>query len=152
MESTIVPTPIEAVSLDVSTPLSVKLILSKLPLVGESVELRTVIETVTEAPGTVARIDLPSGVRLIRGDLFWEGDLKPNNPVIIQSTIQFEEEGQWKLEARALCPLNDGDSWGALAVIYLSISKDQSYIGFPTETPSGHQENFPTPQPVDPIP
>ena len=143
--------PIESAPSDVSTPITARLILSKLPLLNEPVALTFIVSSTLEAPGTTATIILPDGAVLVDGNLEWAGALKPSEPHILQATILFESEGKWIIEAKSLHEVGNGDVWGDIAHIYLTVLEEASHFGFPIEPPpqSSGQE-APTPPPVEP--
>ena len=154
-DTTVSPTdidgPIIATSSDPSTPIIFELILSKAPRLEESAELTFTISSVLDAPGTKAEILLPDGAVLMDGNLTWSGDLVANKPVQFQATMKFINEGSWIIEAKARHELESGDIWADAAYIYLHITENKGYVGFPTQPPSepGEQE-IPSPPGVEP--
>jgi hypothetical protein len=145
--------PIIATSADPSTPLTVELILSKAPRLEEPADLSFTISSVLDAPGTTAEILLPEGAALVDGNLTWSGDLPANQPVQLQATMKFVEEGNWMIEAKARHELESGDVWADAAYIYLHITENKGQVGFATQPPPelGEQE-VPTPPAVEPNP
>jgi hypothetical protein len=146
--------PIESAPSEPSTPITVRLILSKAPRLNEQAELTFIIASVSEAPGTTATITLPEGAVLVEGDLEWSGDLVAEQPQTLQVTIMFVSEGNWTIEAKALRPLDNGDVWGDAAYIYLYVSEEVGHAGFSTEPPPSSRdalgEEVPSPPPVEP--
>lgn len=112
-----------------STPIQVELSMSKAPLLNTPVSLTC---TLTLLPGfpiaenTTAEIKLPESVALISGNLNWQGDLKPGEPVSFSPEIIFNEIGHWTITAAA---------GGDLVTIYLDIGADHSQFGWPPEMP-----------------
>jgi hypothetical protein len=145
--------PIESAPSDPSTPITARLILSKVPKLNEVVNLTFTFSSVLDAPGTSAAILLPDGAVLVDGDLEWAGDLAANNPQSLQARFKFITEGNFTLEAKALRPLDNGDVWGDAAYIYLHVSEESSHVGFSTEPPPySSDKEAPSPPSVNPSP
>lgn len=144
--------PIMSAPSDASTPITVQLILSKIPELNETVELTFVIQSIEDAPGTKATILLPEGAELIEGELDWEGDLIAGIPHELQARIQFTSVGNKTIEAKALSQLENGDIWGDAAYLYLSFTEEGGMVGFPVDEPAGSDPNAPTPESVEPQP
>jgi hypothetical protein len=145
--------PIVSTSADTSTPITVKLILSKAPRLDEPADLTVIVSSVLDAPGTTTEILLPEGAVLVNGKLTWSGDLVANQQVQLQATIKFVKQGNWTIEAKARRELENGDVWGDAVYIYLHVTENAGQVGFPTQPPSetGEQEE-PTPPSVEPQP
>jgi hypothetical protein len=145
--------PIVATSSDPSTPITVKLILSKAPRLEEPADLAFIVSSVLDAPGTTVEILLPEGSVLVDGNLNWSGDLAANQPIQLQATMKFVKEGNWTIEAKARRDLENGDVWADAAYIYLHVTENTGQVGFSTQPPPelGEQE-VPTPPGVEPQP
>ena len=145
--------PVESAPSDGSTPITVRLILSKAPKLGEPVDLTFIVSSILDAPGATATILLPDGAIVMDGDLEWVGDLGAKEPLTLRASMKFVDEGNWTIEAKALRELETGDVWGDAAYIYLYVTEEAGHVGFSTETPprSSDQEapTPPTPPPVD---
>jgi len=147
------PGPVESAPSDPSTPITARLILSKVPQLNELVDLTFIVSSVLDAPGTTTTILLSDGAILVDGDLEWAGDLAANEPQTLRASFKFVTEGNWTIEARALRPLDNGDVWGDVAYIYLHVSEEVSHIGFSTEPPPhSSDKEAPLPTPVNPSP
>lgn len=146
------PGPIMSAPSDASTPITVQLILSKIPELNERVDLTFVIQSIEDAPGTKASILLPEGAELIEGELDWEGDLVANTPLELKASIRFTSLGNKTIEAKALSQLENGDIWGDAAYLYLSFTEEGGMLGFPVDEPAGSDPNAPTPESVEPQP
>ncbi len=116
---------------DVSSPITVKLILSKAPRLNEEADLTFIISSIYDAPGTQASLTLPEGAVLTSGAATWSGDVKANEPQVLSGRILFTTEGNKIIEAKALCDVASGDRWGDAAYIYLQVTQDAGYVGFP---------------------
>jgi hypothetical protein len=147
------PATVEAFSSDVSTPITVRLILTKAPRLNEEVALTFIISTVRDAPDTTATISLPESAVLVSGNLDWKGVLLAQRPQSLEATIMFTREGNWTIEGKALCPLAGGNVWGDAAHIYLYVSKEAGHVGFQTQAPlPSSGSTGPTPPSVNPSP
>ena len=117
-----------------SSPITVKLEMSKAPRLNEPVMITCTVISVFSAPNSVAQIELPSGATLIDGNLSWQGDLEPGSPVHLSGTIKFIEEGQWIIKAFAKHIIDDNNCWGDGKFIYVTVTKYSGKYGFTTET------------------
>ncbi len=119
-----------------SSPIKVKLSISKLPVLNEPVDLTCSVTSVSDAPNSIALIKLPKGAGLVSGILEWQGDLKANIPVSLSAQIVFKETGHWAIEGGAKCGIIPGKfEWGDLDVIYLDIGAESSTFGWPVSSP-----------------
>ena len=147
------PGPIESEPSDPSTPITVKLILSKAPRLNEEADLTFIISSISDAPATNAAIILPEGTELINGDLEWSGALNANESHTMQAVIMFVSEGNKTIEAKALYDLGTGDIWGDAAYLYLNTTVESGQAGFssePTRISTGAEEEPPAITPSDP--
>ncbi len=117
---------------DVSTPITVRLILSKAPRLNEEADLTFIISSIYDAPNTQASLTLPEGAVLTSGAATWSGDVKANEPQVLSGRIMFTTEGNKTLVAKALCDVASGDRWGDAAYIYLNVTQEAGYVGFPS--------------------
>ena len=123
---------------DVSTPIQVILTIDHYPASGESVQLKCEITTAEEAPNSTAQFELPAGGRLIDGNLTWNGDLHPNQPVQLLATVAFDQTGDTSVFCRAHYQIDEQNSWGDLGQLYFNIGATQGTQGF-AETPLNAQ-------------
>ena len=143
-------TPIESKPSAPSTPITVKLILSKAPRLNEPAELTFIISSIENAAATKAAITLPEGTVLVSGNLTWSGDLAANKPETIQAKILFNTEGNKTLTGNALSDQGGGNVWGDAAYIYLHITQAAGFVGFPTQPPGQSTTIKPTPPSTNP--
>ena len=135
------------------TPITTKLLLSQVPLLGETAELTFTISTINDASDITAVINLPGGAALVSGETTWEGQLKGGQSQTLHAVIKFHSEGDWILEAKALSPQSTGDVWGDASYIYLHVAEDGSHLGFEpagNNIEEGVQDT--SPPSVDPAP
>lgn len=109
-----------------STPISVELSISELPILDKPVGLTCTVSSLYDAPNTTAEISLPNGVTLVGGKLEWQGDLKANKPKSFSTQIAFTDIGEWAIQCGASHMTNGGNSWGDLEVIYLTVGSDNN--------------------------
>jgi hypothetical protein len=142
--------PIESKPSEASTPITVKLIISKAPRLNEEAELTFIISSMSDAPATKATIVLPEGTDLISGDLEWSGALKAKEPYTMKAMIKFVTEGDKTIEAKALYDLGNGDIWGDAAYLYLNSTADAGRVGFQAESTPGSSGVEETPPSINP--
>lgn len=145
--------PVESKPSDASTPIIVKLTLSKAPRLNEQAELAFIISSVRDAPSIKATLILPDGTNLISGDQEWSGALKANESHTIKATIMFVTGGNKTIEAKALYALDNGDVWGDAAYLYLNTTEESGQVGFSSQqnpSSSSAQETPPSITPTDP--
>ena len=97
-------TPIPAKAGEPLSALEVKLELTKLPRLGETMFLTVTVRSRfpdIDVPGVRAWIELPESVVPVGGILEWQGDLKAGASAQFQAALQFRMEGEWRLTARA---------------------------------------------------
>jgi uncharacterized protein YcfL len=126
-----------------SNPITLKLTLSKIPVVNEETILQVNVKCIFDAPGTNVSLNLPSNVVVINGTSKKIIDLKANTSESLETTIKFTQQGDYKITAVAHKTIDQENSWGDLDVLYLSIgdtiSKIQTYV--PTTDRAGSQLN-----------
>jgi hypothetical protein len=130
---------------EVSTPISVLLILSRAPRLNEPAQVTLVITSTLDAPGASAEIVLPPGAVATAGALRWTGDLRAQQAQRLEATIKFEQEGNWTLAGKALRPAGGNNVWGDMAVIYLHVTRAAGQVGFPPEPNAPHDAGQSTP-------
>ena len=80
------------------------------PVIGQTATLHVEIMSRRDEPDTTILIDLPPGVKLMKGDLTWKGSLTANQPQSYEVAICVLYEGDWRLniETYSLIPPNSG--------------------------------------------
>ena len=111
-----------------STPITLKLTQSKIPLVNEENILRVEVNSIFNAPGTIVKITLPPDVELVRGSLEKNIDLQANAPESFETIIKFFKPGNFKITAVAHKIIDQENSWGDMDVLYLTIGEESSQI------------------------
>jgi len=113
---------------DASTPITVNLTQSKIPLVNEETTLHVEVNSIFDAPETNVKIILPPNVELISGELERIIDLKANKPESFEVKIKFSQPGNFKIIAQAHKTIDLENSWGDMDVLYLTIGQVSSKI------------------------
>ena len=120
---------------NVETPINVSLSMPAIPTLNENTEVTCTVSSVSDAPNTTARIILPDEVRLVSGDLTWQGDLKADESLSFSATVRFEESGNYAIEAVARRVIDEENSWGDIDVLYLNVGVDYGVLGWPSVGP-----------------
>lgn len=134
---------------EISTPISVLLVLSKAPQLDEPVQVTLIVTATENAPGTTAEILLPPGATAIDGVLTWSGDLLARQSRRLEATVTFTQDGNWTLEGKALRPAEGRDVWGDMAAIYLRVTRQGGQVGFPNQ-PNVPRDGGQMPSPIAP--
>jgi hypothetical protein len=113
---------------DPSTPITLQLTQSKIPLVNEETILKVAVNSIFDAPGTKVNIILPPDVELIRESPERTIDLYANTPESFETTIKFTRPGSFRISASAHKAVDKENSWGDMDVLYLTIGQASSEI------------------------
>lgn len=117
-------------SRDAVTPIHVRIMLDRLPRVGQQASVTCEVMADMDAPGTVASIELPANVRFIDGVRSWNGDLKAGETISFSATVVADAAGDTTILGRALRTIDALNSWGDLAAAHFSIGASASRAGF----------------------
>ena len=115
---------------DPHPPLYALLELNPLPTVGNPGLLTCTVSSDRDAPGTQVVIELPPDARLLSGNLTWQGDIAAGQPVTLSVSISFINGGDEALYCRTLRYIDQNNSWGDLAELYLNIGQQKSTLGY----------------------
>jgi hypothetical protein len=98
------------------TPLAITLALDALPVAGQlSRATVTILSRGIAAPGTLARLVVPSGMEQTGGPNAWSGDLAADVPVSFTAELRLTRPGNVELRAIARRGAPDGDVWADAA-------------------------------------
>lgn len=127
------------------TPIKTALEMSHPPILGAQTTLTCKITSMEEAPGTKIQIELPPHTRVIDGKLDWQGDLSPGDGIQLAVSVSFDSEGDKAIFCRAIRKIDEYNSWGDLAALYLSVGSSQTEsrfapIPFEQQIPLGVRE------------
>jgi hypothetical protein len=141
--------PLESNPSNTSSPIIVKLILSKPPRLNEQAKLTIKIFSIFDAPDIKAFLILPEGTNLIDGEREWTGALKANEMKTLYATIMFITEGDKTIQAKAHYYLDNGDVWGDAAYLYLNTTKESGKVGFSSQQNSSSSTSIESPLPAN---
>jgi len=113
-----------------TSPITVELEISAAPALDEQVTVTCQVVTTRDAPGSRAWIELPDSAVVSDGNLEWQGDLVPDEPVTLQAVIAFAEEGKWTIGAIAKHSIDETNWWGDEEYIYLTVGRASGRFGF----------------------
>ena len=119
----------KSVSSGPKTPITVQLMVTELPKLYEPTEVIWTINTVADAPNTLASILLPDDAVLISGITNWRGDLYADQSISFSAVISFQKEGRKVIRAWAKHTVDEENSWGDMDAIYLNVRSDRSFEG-----------------------
>ena len=142
-------------------PLICTLDMSKAPRLGEPTELTWSVSSIRDIeekvevwiefhrmqPGSWQRTTHSGESMLVEGDLEWEGTLKKDVPVSSSATVEFPEEGDWKIR---LAAFNRQGSQSCSSGVYLNVTKEKSRWGWEEPHERKWQEGDPHPVPTEP--
>jgi hypothetical protein len=115
---------------DVTTPLHAVVSIDALATVGKNATVTCEVSSDLDATGVTAQIELPGNVKVVRGRLGWRGDLTAKGRSSFRVTIQLEAGGDTAIYCRAQRILDEKNSWGDLAALYLSVGSSETHVGF----------------------
>jgi hypothetical protein len=101
------------------------------PIVGQIVILHIEVMSTRDEKDAIIRVTLPEEVKLVEGELIWEGQLLANQPQVHELSICVEQEGNWRVWISTASRLAENSSYGDSEIIHLKSSTAQ-----------------PTPQPI----
>lgn len=126
---TLIALPIKVLA-GVSSPLNVKLSISKVPTLNEQIKVTCLVDSIFNAPNTSAEIILPEGAVLVNGSLSWQGNIEADNSFSFSVWIMFEKAGNWTIKANARHIIDKENWWGDNDYVYLNVGADFSSMGF----------------------
>ena len=83
------------------SPITMELSISKPPALGEQVTLTIALTSTEQAFDTEVQVNLPEGLELLSGSLFWTTDLQPNQTQEFILPIKAVKNGDWIVIASA---------------------------------------------------
>ncbi len=110
-----------------SSPLQSGLCLLKKPILNNPVTLLYKFKSVTPAPNTVAKIELPESFVLVSGNPEWRGNLTENQEQSFEVTIKSTKVGYYQLRASVLSE-GEGYSFGDADVIDIEITPNDAIL------------------------
>ncbi|MEM7826747.1 MAG: hypothetical protein QXQ40_00805 [Candidatus Aenigmatarchaeota archaeon] len=86
-------------------------------------------------PGTNAELILPEGLKLIEGNLHWQGDIIGDEVAQFQVKVQAIQNGEWKVEAYAKYLIDETNWLGDMERFYILVTDDTVLISEQPFTP-----------------
>lgn len=131
------PSPQPTRTTSLSSPIRVKLSLSHLPVANSPATINLTVTSNYDASNATAQIKLPDGVVLLDGTIMMQADLKAGAPALLTAQIMFQLPGQYAIEGTANHRPDPSKpwGWGDMDVIYLTIGKNNSMLGWPPTGP-----------------
>ncbi len=114
-------------------PLKVDLKLSSLPGAGKSTQLMATVSAFQDAPGTTVEINLPDGVKLVSGDLTWQGDLKAGESASFSAGILFTATGEFEITASARSPIDAHNTRLGEGAVAVNVGAESSRLALATQ-------------------
>ena len=94
------------------------------PVIGQTVTLRVEVMSRYDEPDAAIIIDLPPGVKLMDGELLWQGSLKANQPQTHEIAICVLYEGDWRLWIAAQSQVAENSFYGETETLHLITTGD----------------------------
>lgn len=98
------------------------------PILNKAIPLVFTFKSVTPAPNTEAKIELPEGFELVSGTPTWRGDLEVNEEGKIEVIIKSIKVGYYRLSGSAISRQGESLS-GDAAIIDIEITPDDAIAG-----------------------
>lgn len=128
--------PVDTDLADGTSPIEVRLVLSEVPKLNESVDVTMMIFSKVDSPGTIASINLPDSAELLDGNPAWQGDLQAKVPVFLGARLRFIKEGDWVIDGTAQRCFGEGEDWGDTARVSLHVGSEHSDAEITTVAPN----------------
>ena len=94
------------------------------PLIGEVVTLHIEVKSMFDEPDAAIIVDLPPGVKLMDGELLWEGSLRANQPQTHELSLCVLYEGDWRLNIETYSILSENSSYEDSETLHLITTGD----------------------------
>ena len=119
------------------SPIRLKLSISHPPALGEQATLTISLISTTQAPGTLVKVSLPAGFKLVSGTLSWTVDLQPYQEQRFSLSIKAAKNGNWTIIAFAKHTVStDPVFWfGDTQYLHLQVSDEFGKLGLPSSGP-----------------
>jgi len=124
------------------------------PVIGQTATLHVEVMSTKDEPDITIWIELPPGVKLMSGNLMWEGSLSANQPQSHEVDICVLYEGDWRLDIGAYSILSTTSSYEDSEVLHIINSGDGVRVAYGadyhfTQPPGGMPLSY-TPLPETP--
>ena len=95
------------------------------PLMGQTATLHVEVMSTRDEPDAAIIISLPPGVKLMRGELLWEGSLTANQPQTHEISLCVLYEGDWELNIETYSLLSESGSYEDSETLHLITTADR---------------------------
>ena len=124
------------------------------PIIGQTATLHIEVMSKYDEPDAAIIVDLPPGVKLMDGELLWEGSLTANQPQSHELSICVLYEGDWRLWMAAQSQIAENGFYGDTETLHLITTGDTVRVvpggAYRITQPPGGMPLFPTPLPETP--
>jgi hypothetical protein len=94
------------------------------PLIGQTATLHIEVMSKFDEPEAAIIVDLPPGVKLMGGDLLWEGSLTANQPQSHEISLCVIYEGDWRLNIETYSIQAENSSYSDSETLHLITTRD----------------------------
>ncbi|MBK6645082.1 MAG: hypothetical protein IPG44_04905 [Anaerolineales bacterium] len=124
------------------------------PVIGQTATLRVEVTSPDDEKDVTLIVTLPDGVKLMSGELEWNGSLIAGQPQIYEFALCVLYEGDWRLHISTYSTLTPTSSYGDSETLHLIATIDTAQVVLgsayrPTQPPEG-MPTFPTALPPPP--
>jgi hypothetical protein len=98
------------------------------PLIGEVATVRFEFMSTENEPNTTLQIYLQDGVKLVSGNLLWQGSLNSNQVQAHEVSICTQFEGTWEVSAIVWSELATGGSYSDMDGVFLEVLSDVAHV------------------------
>lgn len=112
------------------SPMKLNLDISNPPALGETAEITAILTYSSKIkenmPNVSISIILPKGLKLLEGNLIWEGEIKKN--ISYSILVKSIAVGNWTIEGNARTPPEGETYFGGRDFIYLTVTEDDAWF------------------------
>lgn len=98
------------------------------PLIGQVANVRFEFMSTEDEPDTTLEIVLQDGVKLVSGDLIWQGSLTANQIESHEISICTQFEGVWRIQGVLWSDLATGGSYEVAESVFLEVSDNTARV------------------------
>jgi len=124
------------------------------PIIGQTATLHIEVMSKYDEPDAAIIVDLPPGVKLMDGELLWEGSLTANQPQTHELSLCVLYEGDWRLNIETYSIFPENGSYEDSETLHLITTGDTVRVvpggAYRITQPPGGMPLFPTSVPETP--
>ena len=98
------------------------------PLIGEVATVHFEFMSTEDEPDTTLQIYLQDGVKLVSGNLIWQGALTANQVQSHEVSICTQFEGTWRIKAIVWSEHTTGGSYSDSEGVFLEVSENAAHV------------------------